>query len=295
MGGRTVIASVLAAVLGVFMMGVLSPNASASIFPAANTAASSKEPLEEQDLLEGIAVPFADPTTQYFVTGFDGFPAFGFRVGASIKYPYRLFMPERFYRTFSIQIAMKPDTNNPMFPFAVTNPLENIIQLGVGIMPADHGRTNISLYYTDGERHMTSQIIASFLVPEFVGSWSRIALSVTEEDIQLWYNCEMYNDVLVRRVPTQLVFDTASTLYIGQAGGILKGELEGALQELKISNDPSLARVQCDESFTSMGSGEGRGDISFEDDFLSDVETDPETSGYDGSGDEGDDSMRVFT
>lgn len=69
---------------------------------------------------------------------------------------------------------MKPDTNNPMFPFAVTNPLENIIQLGVGIMPADHGRTNISLYYTDGERHMTSQIIASFLVPEFVGTWSRL-------------------------------------------------------------------------------------------------------------------------
>lgn len=69
---------------------------------------------------------------------------------------------------------MKPDTNNPMFPFAVTNPLENIIQLGVGIMPADQGRTNISLYYTDGERHMTSQIIASFLVPKFVGSWSRL-------------------------------------------------------------------------------------------------------------------------
>lgn len=26
--------------------------------------------------------------------------------------------------------------------------------------------------------------------------------------------------------------------------------LQGALQELKIYNDPSLARVQCDESFT---------------------------------------------
>ncbi|XP_063882562.1 valine--tRNA ligase-like isoform X3 [Scylla paramamosain] len=42
MGGRTVIASVLAAMLGVLMMGVLSPNATASIFPAVNTAASSK-------------------------------------------------------------------------------------------------------------------------------------------------------------------------------------------------------------------------------------------------------------
>ncbi|XP_042221357.1 collagen alpha-1(XV) chain-like [Homarus americanus] len=206
--------------------------------------------LEEVDLLQAIAVPFADSSTQYFVTGFDGFPAFGFKVGASIKHPYRLFMPERFYRRFSIMIAMKPDTVSPMFVFAVTNPLENIIQLGVGFIPADQGMSNVSLYYTDGERHMTSQTIASFLVPQFVGSWSRLAFSVTEEDIQLWYNCELYSDVLVKRVPLQLVFDSASTLYIGQAGGIFKGDFEGALQELKIYNDPSLAKVQCDDSFT---------------------------------------------
>ncbi|XP_042221660.1 collagen alpha-1(I) chain-like isoform X3 [Homarus americanus] len=232
------------------MMAALATPSSASLFGDSNSV-SSKDSLEEVDLLQAIAVPFADSSTQYFVTGFDGFPAFGFKVGASIKHPYRLFMPERFYRRFSIMIAMKPDTVSPMFVFAVTNPLENIIQLGVGFIPADQGMSNVSLYYTDGERHMTSQTIASFLVPQFVGSWSRLAFSVTEEDIQLWYNCELYSDVLVKRVPLQLVFDSASTLYIGQAGGIFKGDFEGALQELKIYNDPSLAKVQCDDSFTA--------------------------------------------
>ncbi|KAK7080763.1 hypothetical protein SK128_012901 [Halocaridina rubra] len=185
------------------------------------------ESLEELDLLQSIEVPFSDPSTQYFVTGFDGFPAFGFKLGASIKQPYRLFLPERLFRIFSIHVAVKPENANPMFVFAVTNPLENIIQLGLGITPAvEQGFSNISLYYTDVERHMTSQIIASFIVPVFTRTWSRFAFSVNEEEIQLWYNCELYNGILVKRVPQQLFFDTASTLYIGQAGGIFKAEFE---------------------------------------------------------------------
>ncbi|XP_063586473.1 collagen alpha-1(XV) chain-like [Penaeus indicus] len=187
---------------------------------------AGKESIEELDLLQGIAVPFGDPTTQYFVTGFDGFPAFGFKAGASIKHPYRLFLPERLYRQFSILVAVKPDTAEPMFLFAVVNPLENLIQLGVSITPGNAGSTNISLYYTDGERHMTSQTIASFLVPQFTGIWTRFAFKVTEDEIHLWFNCQLSNMLLVKRIPLQLVFDSASTLYIGQAGGIFKGEFE---------------------------------------------------------------------
>ncbi|KAK7066024.1 hypothetical protein SK128_018337, partial [Halocaridina rubra] len=184
------------------------------------------EPIEELDLLQAIEVPFADPSTQYFVTGFDGFPAFGFKAGASIKHPYRLFLPERLYRQFSILVAVKPESTAPMFLFAVTNPLENLIQLGVSISPGGPGSSNISLYYTDGERHMTSQTIASFLVPQFTGTWTRFAMKVSDEEIHLWFNCQMYNGLMVKRQPLQLVFDSASTLYIGQAGGIFKGEFE---------------------------------------------------------------------
>ncbi|XP_037783880.1 collagen alpha-1(XV) chain-like [Penaeus monodon] len=215
----------------------------------AKGSSGNTESIEELDLLQGIAVPFGDPTTQYFVTGFDGFPAFGFKAGASIKHPYRLFLPERLYRQFSILVAVKPDTAEPMFLFAVVNPLENLIQLGVSITPGNVGSTNISLYYTDGERHMTSQTIASFLVPQFTGIWTRFAFKVTEEEIHLWFNCQLSNMLLVKRIPQQLVFDSASTLYIGQAGGIFKGEFEGALQELKIYSSPDLAAVQCENNF----------------------------------------------
>ncbi|CAL4101347.1 unnamed protein product, partial [Meganyctiphanes norvegica] len=208
----------------------------------------NNEPLEEKDFLQAIAVPFEDPSTQYFVTGFDGFPAFGFKQGASIKHPYRLFLPERLYREFSLLVATKPETRDKAFLFAVTNPLENLIQLGLSLTPGDGSSTNISLYYTDGERHMTSQTIATFIVPDFAGMWTRFAFSVTETEVQLWFNCQLFNSVAVKRVPEQLMFDTASTLYIAQAGGIFKGEFQGALQELRIYNAPEMAKVQCDES-----------------------------------------------
>nr|XP_027236347.1 collagen alpha-1(XV) chain-like [Penaeus vannamei] len=193
-----------------------------------------KTPSRSWTSCRGSPCPSATPTTQYFVTGFDGFPAFGFKAGASIKHPYRLFLPERLYRQFSILVAVKPDTAEPMFLFAVVNPLENLIQLGVSLTPGNSGSANVSLYYTDGERHMTSQTIASFLVPQFTGVWTRFAFKVTEDEIHLWFNCQLSNMLLVKRVPLQLVFDSASTLYIGQAGGIFKGEFERRGRILKI-------------------------------------------------------------
>ena len=70
-------------------------------------------------------------------------------------------------------IAVKPDVNKPMFLFAVTNPLETVVQLGVSLRPGETGSTNVSLLYTDSERHMTTQTVASFLVPEFTKKWTR--------------------------------------------------------------------------------------------------------------------------
>ena len=84
-------------------------------------------------------------------------------------------------------VAIRPDTNDPMYLFAVTNPLENLIQLGVSLAPGGQGSTNISLYYTDGEKHMTSQTIASFLVPQFVHKWTRFVSS-----LKIYYNFHSY-------------------------------------------------------------------------------------------------------
>lgn len=80
-------------------------------------------------------------------------------------------------------------------------------------------------------------MLASFLVPSFVKRWARIAFRVTSggfdelnrptgPNVTLFYNCIEYGTVpsgsWSNNAP--LVFDTASTLYIGQAGNLISGE-----------------------------------------------------------------------
>lgn len=65
---------------------------------------------------------------------------------------------------------------------------------------------------------VTSQVIASFQVPRFVGKWTRFAFRVSTENVTLFFNCNESDTVMVFREPQELVFDSASTLYIAQAG-----------------------------------------------------------------------------
>ncbi|KAL1128964.1 hypothetical protein AAG570_013498, partial [Ranatra chinensis] len=178
----------------------------------------------EIDLLQAIKIPFEDPATQYFENGSDDFPALGVTPGSDIKCPYRLFLPERFFPQFSIEITAKlanPDGGG--FLFAVVNPLETVVQLGVSVV-SESGNSNVSLLYTDLSTGLyTSQTLATFLVPVSFTKWTTVGLKVTKETVSIYVNCEQYDTRKVEREPVELVFDSASTLYIGQAGPIIKG------------------------------------------------------------------------
>jgi collagen type XVIII alpha len=185
--------------------------------------------IPDHDILQAIKIPFDDPKTQFFDNGLDGFPAFGLRPGSDIKSPYRLFIPEKLYSEFSIVATVRPNTGEGGFLFSVVNPLETVVQLGVQISPAgphQPGNVNISLLYTDVNSNFASQTVASFVVPSFVKKWTRFALRVTADNVTLFFNCQEYDTVLTKRTPQELVFDSASTLYVGQAGPIIKGAFD---------------------------------------------------------------------
>lgn len=99
------------------------------------------------------------------------------------------------------------------------------MQLGMQISPVGLTSTNISLYYTDAS-HFSSQVITSFVIPGFLKKWTRFAFKVSSKDVTLYLNCQEYDKVVVTRQPQELVFDSASTLYIGQAGPIIKGAFD---------------------------------------------------------------------
>ncbi|RZF34243.1 hypothetical protein LSTR_LSTR009368 [Laodelphax striatellus] len=179
---------------------------------------------EGVNLLTSIKIPFDDPYL-YFDSGIDGFPTFGLKPGSDIKQPYRLFMPEKFYPEFAITATVKLKSREGGFLFAVVNPLETIVQLGVQLASLGSGLTNISLLYTDVSKKYSSQTIASFEVPSSFSKWTRIAFKVTASDVALFFNCGKYEVVKVTRETQELVFDSASILYVGQAGLIIKGPL----------------------------------------------------------------------
>lgn len=179
----------------------------------------------EIDLLQAIRQPLQDPSV-YHTKGQEGLPGFGFRKGHKIVVAYRLYMPKQFFRDFSILATVRPDADEGGYVFAVVNPFDTIVHLGIELSPFGDRHTNISLVYTDYKRDTESKSIADFLVPRFTNEWRQFALKVEKNAVTLYFQCRKYRQLEVRRKPRQLVFDDASKLYIAQAGPIINREFE---------------------------------------------------------------------
>lgn len=74
-----------------------------------------------------------DDKNQYTDDGLDGFLAFGFRPGSDVKQPYRLCLPEKLPAEFTIVATLKPMSLRTSYLFAVLNPFDTIVQLGLRI------------------------------------------------------------------------------------------------------------------------------------------------------------------
>lgn len=176
----------------------------------------------EFDLLGAITIPPEDGVT--FVDGYDNFPAFFIKSDADIKSPHRMILPEKLYE-FSIMATIRPESRSGGYIFSVVNPLDTIVQLGLHLSTVIKDKWTLSVMYTDPNLHMASQKIASFEIP-FAKKWTRIALMVLSNKITIYLNCMELDTVTVKREPVELFFDSASTLYLAQAGPILKGHFE---------------------------------------------------------------------
>lgn len=85
--------------------------------------------------------------------------------------------------------------------------------------------TVISLFYSNASS-ISSQAIANFSLPRFHGKWARFAFRVSTDNVTLFFNCNEVQSVTVKREPAGLQFDSASTLYIAQAGPNLREPFE---------------------------------------------------------------------
>lgn len=154
----------------------------------------------------------------------DGFPAFRFLQTADVKSPYRMLLPEKLYE-FAILITFRQSSLKGGYLFSVVNPLDTVVQLGVHLSPVVKNSYNVSLVYTQADQSIGRKL-ASFGVAHVPDKWNSIALQVLTDKVSFYYDCELRNTTPVVREPIELVFDSASTLYIGQAGSIIGGKFE---------------------------------------------------------------------
>ncbi|VDN30448.1 unnamed protein product [Gongylonema pulchrum] len=112
--------------------------------------------------------------------------------GIEIVVPYRQYLPRKFFRNFAFTAVVRPDDRQGGYLFAVVNPLDTVVDLGVALESAGDSQTNISLLYTDSSKETDTMALASFLVPEFTGQWAKFALEVHEDSVVLYFRCTRF-------------------------------------------------------------------------------------------------------
>lgn len=85
------------------------------------------------DLMQASLFSMTDDNNLYIEDGEDGFPAFGFRPGSEVKQPYRLYLPQKLPAEFTLVATFKPTSFRTSYLFAVLNPFETVVQLGIRI------------------------------------------------------------------------------------------------------------------------------------------------------------------
>lgn len=122
--------------------------------------------------------------------------------------------------------TIKPETRTGGYLFSVVNPLDTVVQLGLLMSPTIKEKWNVTVMYAEGNSARNDKnSIASFEMP-FSKKWLHIAFKILRKNITFYMNCIEVETVSIDRNPTEMVFDSASTLYLAQAGPILKGHFE---------------------------------------------------------------------
>ncbi|XP_015275348.1 PREDICTED: collagen alpha-1(XV) chain-like [Gekko japonicus] len=211
------------------------------------------------DLTELIGVPL--PPSVSFITGYGGFPAYSFGPDANIGRLTRTLIPQRFYRDFAITATVKPNSDHGGMLFAITDAFQKKIYLGVRLSLVDDRTQRIIMYYTEPRSHISREA-ASFKVPVMTNKWNRFTLTVQDNDIVLFLDCEEYHRIQFQRSSQALFFEPSSGIFVGNAGATGLEKFTGSIQQLTIKPDPKAAEDQCeDDDPYASGESSGHEDI----------------------------------
>lgn len=166
-------------------------------------------------LTELIGVPL--PPSVSFITGYEGFPAYNFGPNANVGRLTQSFVPEPFFTDFAIIVTLKPSSSRGGVLFAITDPSQKIVHLGLALTPVEDKTQRIVLYYSEPGFADTMEV-ASFKVPDMTQQWNRFTLTVKNEEVRLYMDCEQYHSAPLKRSKQPLSFKTGSGIFVANAG-----------------------------------------------------------------------------
>ncbi|KIH56416.1 hypothetical protein ANCDUO_13403, partial [Ancylostoma duodenale] len=90
----------------------------------------------EVDLLVPVESALNSDPRVFRAKGIDSLPAIGIQRGVEIAVPYRLYLPRRFFPQFSLLASVKPMDRRGGYLFAIVNPYDTMVDVGVLLEPA---------------------------------------------------------------------------------------------------------------------------------------------------------------
>lgn len=102
--------------------------------------------------------------------------------------------------------------------FSITDASQSIVYIGVKLSEVKDGKQQIIFFYTEPGSAVT-YTAATFTVPAMTNQWTRFALSVEDEEVALYMECNELKRVHFERSPDEMELEDGSGLFVAQAGG----------------------------------------------------------------------------
>ncbi|KAL0184745.1 hypothetical protein M9458_020441, partial [Cirrhinus mrigala] len=164
-----------------------------------------------------IGDPPPDGVTKVFDQ--DNSPGYVFDRSSNVGQSAAAHLPNPFFRDFSLIFNIKPTSTKPAVIFSITDPTQNIMYVGVKLSAVEKGKQYIIFYYTEPDSQ-SSYEAARFSVPSMLNTWTRFSISVLNEHVSLYFNCDSDPQIITfERSPDDMDLDAGAGVFVGHASG----------------------------------------------------------------------------
>nr|XP_054748685.1 collagen alpha-1(XV) chain-like [Lytechinus pictus] len=200
-----------------------------------------------QDILQVIGHPLPNGVT--FTEGLTG-AAFKFEGDSNAGRHAEIILPTDFsanFPEFSILMLLRPYSGSRGTVFGVTDPYHQTIILSVNITGISIEDMRISLILTNIDYTSESTEVAAFLVPSFTNHWTQLALSVRDNQVTLFLDCQELGTQTFDKDPGwHIRIPPMAPLFIGHLGTVGEDvQYRGDIQQISITNSADSAEEHC--------------------------------------------------